>query len=124
MTQQIPIGVSDFSELRTECYYYLDKSGLVSDVVRSGAKIILLPRPRRFGKTINLSMLKAFFDCSRQNAESLFAGLEVTEDEEVMQHCGGYPTVFFDLQRRQGSPTSKAATTQWLASSPNCSWSS
>ncbi|MDJ0838106.1 MAG: AAA family ATPase [Acidobacteriota bacterium] len=97
MTRPIPIGVSNFEKLRTGNYYYVDKSLLIADVVRSGAEVILLSRPRRFGKTINLSMLHCFFDNAVDNAE-LFKGLAVTECSDVWAHRGQYPTVFLTFK--------------------------
>jgi hypothetical protein len=58
--KKLPIGLSDFKELIQEKYYYIDKTNLISEVIDNSAKIILLPRPRRFGKTLNLSMTKCF----------------------------------------------------------------
>ena len=76
MARQIPIGISDFKKIRTRDFYYVDKSMLITDVVNSGSEVILLPRPRRFGKTLNLSMLRYFFDINRQDGITLFSGLE------------------------------------------------
>ncbi len=61
MQRPIPIGVSDFREMREKGFYYVDKSSLIVEMLdRAGAKVLLLPRPRRFGKTLNLSMLRYF----------------------------------------------------------------
>jgi len=98
VARQIPIGISDFKKLRTGDYYYVDKSELITDVVHSGAEIILLPRPRRFGKTINLSMLRYFFDMTLADGATLFEGLQVARDAEVMTHCGAYPVVFLTFK--------------------------
>ena len=97
MTRRIPIGVSDFEILRTGNFYYVDKTMLAAEVVRSGASTILLPRPRRFGKTMNLSMLHRFFDMDGSGA-SLFDGLAVAGHADVMAHCGQYPTVFLTFK--------------------------
>ncbi|MCP4410231.1 MAG: AAA family ATPase, partial [Gammaproteobacteria bacterium] len=95
---QIPIGISDFKKLRTGGYYYLDKSMMITDVVNSGAEVILLPRPRRFGKTMNLSMLHYFFDSGQEEGATLFEGLEVARQPEIMAHCGRYPTIFLTFK--------------------------
>lgn len=95
--QQIPIGVSDFPEIRTENYYFVDKSMLIADVVRGGAKVTLLPRPRRFGKTLNLSMLHTFFTMDEDHGD-LFQDLAVAKHEDVMAHCGAYPTIFLTFK--------------------------
>ncbi|MCP4410017.1 MAG: AAA family ATPase, partial [Gammaproteobacteria bacterium] len=98
MARQIPIGISDFKELRTGDYYYVDKSLLITDVVHSGAKVILLPRPRRFGKTINLSMLHYFFDIAQEEGAAPFGGLEVAGQPDIMARCGRYPTIFLTFK--------------------------
>ena len=64
MADKLPIGVSDFKEIRDNQYYYIDKSLLIQKVITRGNKVLLLPRPRRFGKTLNLSMLRYFFERS------------------------------------------------------------
>ncbi|MDJ0837071.1 MAG: AAA family ATPase [Acidobacteriota bacterium] len=97
MSRQIPRGMSNFKELRERDFYFVDKSMLIADAVRSGAEVILLPRPRRFGKTLNLSMLRHFFDPGDGNA-ALFEGLAVSSQPDVMAHCGQYPTVFITLK--------------------------
>ncbi|VFN05314.1 MAG: Predicted AAA-ATPase, partial [Candidatus Kentron sp. G] len=72
-----PIGLSDFPRLIREGYAYVDKSLLVRSVLDSPAQVLLLPRPRRFGKTLNLSMLRAFFDRDRPENAELFRGLAI-----------------------------------------------
>ena len=69
--KSIGIGVSDFEELIEGNYYFVDKSLLIRDVIKDGGKVLLLPRPRRFGKTLNMSMLKNFFDI-KENTRHLF----------------------------------------------------
>jgi hypothetical protein len=61
--KKLPIGVSDFKDMVTGNYYYVDKTMLIKEIIDSGDKILLIPRPRRFGKTLNLSMLGYFYDC-------------------------------------------------------------
>ncbi|MDJ0841743.1 MAG: AAA family ATPase [Acidobacteriota bacterium] len=96
--QPIPIGISNFKKLRTADYAFIDKSMLIADVVRSGAEVILLPRPRRFGKTLNLSMLHHFFDRSDPGGAVLFEGLTVCDHPDVMKHQGRYPVVFLTFK--------------------------
>nr|VFJ42490.1 MAG: PD-(D/E)XK nuclease superfamily protein [Candidatus Kentron sp. DK] len=94
-----PIGLSDFPELIREGYAYVDKSLFVQSVLDSSAKVILLPRPRRFGKTLNLSMLRAFFDRDMPGADELFRGLDIERaGEEYTSHLGRYPVVFLILK--------------------------
>ena len=67
-TMNIPVGVSDFEELRKNDYYYIDKSGLIEELLsRTGTKVTLITRPRRFGKTLGMSMLENFFDIRKNN---------------------------------------------------------
>ncbi|HPE70549.1 MAG TPA: AAA family ATPase, partial [Thermotogota bacterium] len=92
-----PIGISDFRNLRERGYLFVDTSELVGEVVREDAQILLLTRPRRFGKTLNLSMLAHFFDI-RLQSRSLFEGLKVTSDELALQQMNSLPTVFFSFK--------------------------
>ncbi|MDJ0837584.1 MAG: AAA family ATPase [Acidobacteriota bacterium] len=117
MRQPIPIGITDFNELRTDGYYYVDKSMLIADIVRSGAKVILLPRPRRFGKTMNLSMLYYFFNDAGENSASLFEDLAVNGQADAMEHCAAYPTVFLTLKdlKSTGFPDFEIAVADLLS---------
>ena len=94
-----PIGLSDFPELIREGYSYVDKSLLVQSVLDSPAKALLLPRPRRFGKTLNLSMLRTFFEQGAPGNAELFRGLAIERaGEEYTAHQGRYPVVFLTLK--------------------------
>ncbi|VFN02642.1 MAG: Predicted AAA-ATPase, partial [Candidatus Kentron sp. G] len=94
-----PIGLSDFPRLIREGYAYVDKSLLVRSVLDSPAQVLLLPRPRRFGKTLNLSMLRAFFDRDRPENAELFRGLAIERaGGQYMAHRGRYPVVFLTLK--------------------------
>ena len=74
----IPVGVSDFEEIRKNEYYYIDKSELIGELLsRTGIKVTLITRPRRFGKTLGMSMLESFFDI-RKESRKLFEGLKIT----------------------------------------------
>ena len=67
---RIPVGVSDFAEIRRNGYYYVDKSGLIGELLgTTGTKVTLITRPRRFGKTLGMSMLESFFDIRKDNKE-------------------------------------------------------
>ncbi len=94
----LPIGNSDFKDVRQSGLYYIDKSLLIEELMASskGDKVVLLPRPRRFGKTLNLSMLHYFFDCTENNAE-LFNGLAITQST-AWQYQGQYPVLFLTLK--------------------------
>ena len=79
----IPVGISDFEKIRREGFYYIDKTGLVKELLNpKPAEVTLITRPRRFGKTLAMSMLENFFDI-KKNSRDLFAGLEISASEEL-----------------------------------------
>ena len=90
--------VSDFNELRESQGYFVDKSHLISETMESGHQVLILPRPRRFGKTVNLSMLYYFFEKSEEDRLKLFDGLSVSKDVETMQHFNKYPVIFLTFK--------------------------
>ena len=78
--KKLPVGVSDFKDMITGDYYYVDKTLFIKDIIDKGDEILLIPRPRRFGKTLNISMLKYFYDCCPQNGTgTLFASLAISK---------------------------------------------
>ena len=93
-----PKGYSDFQKLREKECYYVDKSLLIDEVLHDSAEIMLLPRPRRFGKTLNLSMLRYFFEKSTQERRSLFQGLKIEQVESAWKHFQRYPTIFITFK--------------------------
>jgi len=95
--KRLPIGISDFKELVQNDYYFVDTSKFIGDIYRDGAKIVLLTRPRRFGKTLNMSMLSYFFD-NRKKSSELFSDLAVSDDSEVMGALNAYPTIFISFK--------------------------
>ena len=99
----IPVGVSDFSEIRQKNYYFIDKSGLIEELLKTTAtKVTLITRPRRFGKTLGMSMLAAFFDI-RKDSSSLFAGLEISKNRDLCEAwMNQWPTVFFSFKDVDG----------------------
>ncbi|NME72738.1 AAA family ATPase [Flammeovirga aprica] len=94
--RKFPIGISDFKEVIQENYYYVDKSLFIEEIINSSGKSILIPRPRRFGKTINMSMLKVFFDITEKN-EWLFDGLKIKESDTWVQQ-GKHPVIFLTFK--------------------------
>jgi hypothetical protein len=96
MTLRIPKGISDFRELREGNFEFVDKSHLITQFIdRDGDKVVLLPRPRRFGKTINLSMLRWFFEKRDENLWHLFEDLHVARaGEQYRAHFQQYPVIF------------------------------
>jgi len=103
MSQKLPIGVSDFKEVREEHYYYVDKSLFIKEVIDRATKVLLLPRPRRFGKTLNLSMLRYFFEKREDSLAHLFQGLAIEREASIMQHQGQYPVIFLTFKNCKGS---------------------
>lgn len=99
----IPVGVSDFAEIRKNGYYYIDKSGLIDELLKTtGTKVTLITRPRRFGKTMSMSMLESFFDI-RKDSKKLFEGLEIWARQDLcnewMNQC---PTIFVSFRQVDG----------------------
>ncbi|MAZ65532.1 MAG: AAA family ATPase [Kangiellaceae bacterium] len=94
--KQLPLGTSDFQKLIDGKLYYIDKSPLINDII-DGSEITLLPRPRRFGKTLNMSMLNYFFS-NRQDYRYLFDGLAISDNAEAMKHCGQHPVIFLSFK--------------------------
>ncbi len=89
--KKIPIGIEDFKEIRTENYYYIDKTKFIEEILNDGAKVKLFCRPRRFGKTLNMSMLKTFFDIKEaEENRKLFDNLYI-KTSLVFAEQGKYP---------------------------------
>lgn len=101
---KIPIGTSDFAEIRSNGYYYVDKSGLIIDLLKvSAAKVMLITRPRRFGKTLAMNMLAEFFDI-RKDSTALFRNLEIVKDKELCEKwMNQYPTLFVSFKSVDGN---------------------
>lgn len=94
---RILAGNSDFKSVREQGYYYVDKSMLAADILNAPAQVMLITRPRRFGKTLNLSMLEAFFQYEGDN-RALFQGLAIEDDKQAMANQGAYPTIFLTFK--------------------------
>ncbi len=99
MMRPIPIGIDDFRKLREQGMEYVDKSHLIRDVLDNGAEVLLLPRPRRFGKTLNMSMLRCFFEKREQDLSPLFADLTLWQaGEGYRAHFQRYPVIFLTFK--------------------------
>ena len=97
----LPIGVSDFKEIVENNYYYIDKTKLIEDILHYRAKVNLFTRPRRFGKTLNMSMIKYFFDIeNKEENRKLFDGLNISESEH-MQEQGQYPVIYISFRNME-----------------------
>jgi hypothetical protein len=94
----LPIGISDFKELIDGDYAYIDKTLLIQEVIEKGTKVALIPRPRRFGKTLNLSMLRYFFEKTEKDTSYLFKGLHIWENPIYRAMQGQFPVVFISLK--------------------------
>ena len=89
---KLPVGIENFEEIRTKGFYYVDKTGLIKELLHNWGKVNLFTRPRRFGKTLNMNMLKAFFEYKTDR--SLFDGLEIAEETELCrEYMGKYPVI-------------------------------
>jgi hypothetical protein len=95
---RFPIGLSDFRSLREGGFFYVDKTSLIDDVIAEGAQVLLFPRPRRFGKTLNLSMLRCFFEKSADDARPLFDGLAIASSEGARAHFQRHPVIFMTFK--------------------------
>ena len=94
----VPVGIEDFKELIQEGYYYIDKTLLIDEMLMNKSKVTLFTRPRRFGKTLNMSMIKYFFDVkNKEENKKLFENLKVS-DSEYMSEQGKYPVIFISLK--------------------------
>lgn len=100
---RIPVGDSDFSGIRREGYYYIDKTGLILELLKTRAtKVTLITRPRRFGKTLGMSMLAEYFDICK-SSKQLFEGLEVSKYQSVGEEwMNQWPAIFFSLKSVDG----------------------
>ena len=99
--KKLPVGIENFEEMRKEDFYYVDKTGLIIDLMNGWSKVNLFTRPRRFGKTLNMSMLKSFFEIGGD--KSIFDGLVVSNDKVICDRfMGQYPVVFISLKGVDG----------------------
>lgn len=99
--QKLPVGIDSFEKLRREGFYYVDKTGLIVDLMQNWGEVNLFTRPRRFGKTLNMSMLKCFFEIGGDT--SIFEGLCVSQEKQLCEaHMGKYPVVFVSLKGVDG----------------------
>ena len=101
MKMSTTISNSDFKDYIKEKYYYVDKTLLVEDIFTKGDQVVLLPRPRRFGKTLNLSMLKYYFDI-KENNRDFFKGLKIEKREIFEEHINKYPVISLTFKNVNG----------------------
>ena len=100
----LPIGIEDFKEVIDSGYYFVDKTLMIKDLIVNKVKVGLFTRPRRFGKTLNMSMIQRFFEKTDESNAYLFDGLKISEFPECMQYQGQYPVISLSLKSmKQGS---------------------
>lgn len=99
--KKLPIGIEDFKEIRTEGFYYVDKTGLIRDLLNNWGKVNLFTRPRRFGKSLNMSMLKHFFE--QGGNKKIFEALEIAKEKELCEtYMGKFPVIAISLKEVNG----------------------
>ena len=100
-TLKLPVGIDDFRKLRESHFYYVDKTRLIEQLLLNWSEVTLFTRPRRFGKTLNMSMLKSFFDIGTDKA--LFDGLYISGNKELCdEYMGKFPVIFLSLKSVEG----------------------
>ena len=106
--KKLPIGIEDFGDFAADHFYYVDKTSLIRDLIQNGGKVNLITRPRRFGKSLNMSMLKYFFEigCDKE----LFEGLQIAEEKELCKlYMGQFPVISITLKGVEGLNFASAA---------------
>lgn len=102
MKKKLPIGIESFIEIRTQGFYYVDKTGLIRELLQNWGKVNLFTRPRRFGKSLNMSMLKSFFEIGCDSA--LFDGLEISGETALCEeYMGKFPVISISLKSVSGA---------------------
>lgn len=95
---KLPIGIEDFAKLRTEQFYYVDKTGLLIELLNNWGEVNLITRPRRFGKSLNMSMLRHFFSYGCD--ATLYDGLAISREKELCEkYMGRFPVIFLYFLR-------------------------
>lgn len=103
MMKKVALGTSDFKTIIDNNSYFVDKTLIIKEFLQDSGKIALLPRPRRFGKTLNLSILKYFFEKSEKDNSYLFKGLKIEKESEIMKSQGKYPLIYFTFKDEKHS---------------------
>lgn len=97
LKKKLPIGIENFTEIQTEKFYYVDKTKLIKELLNNWAKVNLFTRPRRFGKSLNMSMLKSFFEIGTE--KNIFQGLQITKEHALCEeYMGKYPVISVSLK--------------------------
>lgn len=95
--KRLPVGLDDFKKIRKNQFYYIDKTKLIEQLLQNWSEVNLFTRPRRFGKTLNMSMIKSFFEIGTD--KRLFDGLYISSKKEMCEeYMGKYPVIFLSLK--------------------------
>ena len=98
---KLPVGIEDFQEIRRLGFYYVDKTKLIEQLLENWGKVNLFTRPRRFGKTLNMSMLRYFFEIGTDR--TLFDGLYISQNKQLCEeYMGKFPVIFLSLKGGRG----------------------
>ena len=104
---KLPMGIESFERIRKDEFYYIDKTGLIKEILENKSYVYLFTRPRRFGKTLNMSMLKCFFELGSDS--TLFNGLEIAEEKKLFdEYMGKYPVISISLKGVSGTNFNEA----------------
>ena len=115
--KKLPIGVEEFEEIRQEDFYYVDKTQLIEQLLVQWGKVNLFTRPRRFGKSLNMSMFKSFFEIGKE--KNLFEGLYISKNLKLCkEYQGKYPVVSISLKGINGTTYEEARRLLFLSGSP------
>lgn len=107
--KKLPVGIESFEKIRTQDFYYVDKTVMIRDLIQRWGEVNLFTRPRRFGKSLNMSMLKAFFEIGGNRA--LFDGLKISKEKELCEkYMGKFPVISISLKDVEGSDYDVART--------------
>lgn len=107
--KKLPVGIESFEKIRTQDFYYVDKTVMIQDLIQRWGEVNLFTRPRRFGKSLNMSMLKAFFEIGGNRA--LFDGLKISKEKELCEkYMGKFPVISISLKDVEGSDYDVART--------------
>ena len=99
--EELPVGIEDFERIRKDGFYYVDKTGLIKGLLENRAYVNLFTRPRRFGKTLNMSMLKYYFEVGSDS--TLFDGLEISRERKLCErYMGKFPVIAISLKGVEG----------------------
>ncbi|MCD7833938.1 MAG: AAA family ATPase, partial [Lachnospiraceae bacterium] len=109
---RMPVGIDDFADFHQMGYYYIDKTGMIKELLESPGKVNLFTRPRRFGKSLSISMLKYFFEIGTD--KSLFDGLAISKEKDLCEkYMGQFPVIVITLKQVTGETMSEARKQLW-----------